>query len=124
MDEEGMGGQSNDRMLRNMEFIVEQQAEFAAGMQRLRELQERAEEKWERRLESVERRWERTEEGIRALLAVAEIHEREIGTLKEAQDRTDRQMAETDKRLAETGKRLNALINVVERKISEDRNGG
>jgi chromosome segregation ATPase len=117
MDEEGMGGQSNDRMLRNMEFIVEQQAEFAAGMQRLRELQERAEEKWERRWESVERRWERTEEGIRALLAVAEIHEREIGALKEAQDRTDRQMAETDER-------LNALINVVERKISEDRNGG
>jgi hypothetical protein len=47
-------------------------------------------------------------EGIRSLLAIAEIHESEIGELREAGKATD--------------ERLNALINVVERQISE-RNG-
>ena len=47
-------------------------------------------------------------EGIRALLAIAEIHESEIGELREAGKATD--------------ERLNTLINVVERQISE-RNG-
>ena len=97
---------------RNIEFIVNQQAQFAADMDKLRERQERAEQRCER----AEQRWERTEEGIRSLLSIAEIHEREIDALKEAQARTDRQMAETDER-------MNALINVVERNISGRRNG-
>jgi hypothetical protein len=83
-------------------------------MQQMREAQAQADEKWEQR-------WGRTEEGIRALLAIAELHDQEIKTLAqtqaEAQARTDRQMAETDER-------LNALVNVVERIISERRNGG
>ncbi|MDQ1560528.1 MAG: hypothetical protein QOD32_3588 [Pyrinomonadaceae bacterium] len=99
---------------RNMNFIIEQQAQFAADMQHMREVQAQADEKWERR-------WGRTEEGIRALLAIAGIHDQEIKELAkvqaEAQARTDRQMAETDER-------LNALVNVVERIISERRNGG
>jgi hypothetical protein len=64
-----------------------------------------------------EQKWERTAEGISALLAIAEIHEREINELGQAQARTGAQMAETDER-------LNALINTVERVISERRNGG
>ncbi|HEX8635811.1 MAG TPA: hypothetical protein VF703_16800 [Pyrinomonadaceae bacterium] len=112
---------------RTMKFILEQQAQFTADMQQMREAQAQADEKWERR-------WGRTEEGIRALLAIAEIHEGEIKSLAEvqaaqaqaqaaqaaaqaeAQSRTDKQMAETDER-------LNALVNVVERLISERRNG-
>ena len=49
---------TSETMRRNMEFIVQQQAQFAADMQRLDETQSRAEQKWER-----------TEESIRALLA-------------------------------------------------------
>ncbi len=48
----------------------------------------------------ADERWGRTEDGIRALLAIAEIHEREI---------------------ASTDERLSALINTVERIISERR---
>ncbi len=105
---------------RNMDFIVRQQAQFAADMQQLRETQARSEQ-----------RWERTAEGISALLAIAEIHEREINELgetqsrqAEAQARTDIQMAETDRRMADTDERLNALINTAERLIGERRNGG
>ncbi len=43
--------------------------------------------------------------------------------LAEAQQRTDAQLAETNAQLAETDERLNVFITVVERYISERRNG-
>ncbi|HLL14263.1 MAG TPA: hypothetical protein VK388_04225 [Pyrinomonadaceae bacterium] len=113
---------------RTMKFILEQQAQFTADMQQMREAHAEADEKWERR-------WGRTEEGIRALLAIAELHEGEIKALAEAQvAQAQAQAAQahahaeaqarTDKQMAETDERLNALVNVVERIISERRNNG
>jgi chromosome segregation ATPase len=101
---------------RNINFIVSQQAKFSADLQQSRE---DFRERWAR----ADERWARTEESIRALLVVAQSHEEEINTLREAQERTDRQMAETDRRMAETDERLNALINFVERRASGE-NGG
>ena len=107
---------TNEEMQKAMAFIVNQQAQASAKIDALAEAQKEAqetqkqaqhdaEERWmrsdERWMRSDER-WTRTEEGIRALLSIAEIHEREISA---------------------TDERLNALINVVERQISEDRNG-
>ena len=126
-DDEELRRRDEERQ-RNIDFIIQQQAQFAADMQRMRETQERAEEKWQKR-------WEQTAEGIRDLLAIAEIHEREISAQAEAQAesqaRTDRRIAETNERIAETNRqlaesneRLNALIYTVERYISERRNGG
>ena len=65
-------------------FILEQQAQLTATVGRLSE------------------KVERNADGVSALLAIAEIHDREI---------------------KETDERLNALINTVERHISEGRNG-
>jgi hypothetical protein len=87
-----------ERMERQMAFIVEQQAQSEVRWAK-------ADERWAK----ADERWARTEEGIRSLLAIAEIHEREIGELREAGLATD--------------ERLSALINVVERQISEGRNG-
>jgi hypothetical protein len=73
----------------------------------------------ERMKQSQERwseRWTRTEEGIRALLSIAEIHEREMATLGE-------NIAAVSENGRATDERLNALINTVERQISEGRNG-
>ena len=78
-------------MERPMSFILEQQAQITATMGRLTETVERLSVKVERNAE-----------GVTGLLAIAEIH--------------DRQMKGTDER-------LNALINTVERHISEGRNG-
>lgn len=102
--------QRDEEQQRRVDFIVEQQAQFAAGMQQLREAQARAEEKWGGM-------WERTNAGINALLAAAQIQSHQIDGLAEAQANTDRQMAETNER-------LNTLINVVEQFISEGRGGG
>ncbi len=85
--------------------MLQQQAQFSADMQSLREMQEHSEQRWER----IERMWERTEGSVRSLHAIAQIHEGEITALAERQ--------------AEVGERVNALVNTVERLISERRNG-
>jgi hypothetical protein len=92
-------------MQKAMEFILTMEARSSAKIGALGEkvdglaqVQKHAEE-----------RWARTEESIRALLSIAEIHEREIATLSENGRATD--------------ERLNALISVVERQISQGRNG-
>ncbi|HYY92868.1 MAG TPA: hypothetical protein VE713_00020, partial [Pyrinomonadaceae bacterium] len=100
---------------RSIEFIINQHAQFSADLQRM---QEQNEERWAR----ADERWTRTAEGISALLAIAEIHEREIGELRqtqaEAQAEARARQARVDAQMAETGERLNALINTVERVIS------
>ena len=114
---------TNEEMQKAMEFIVNQQAQASAKIDALseaqkealetqRQAQKDAEERWRR----SEERWTRTEEGIRALLSIAEIHEREIETLGE-------NIAAVSENGRATDERLNALINVVERQLSEGRNG-
>jgi hypothetical protein len=102
---------------RQINFIIEQQAQFAVGMQQLREAQTRAEDRWERAEEKWDRMWERTHGNIVSLVAAAELQSHQIDGLAEAQANTNRQMAETTEK-------LDALINVVERIVSERENGG
>ena len=101
------------RVQRKIEFIIQQQAQFNADMQRLREAQERNDARWaetDERWRRAGERWENTEESVRSLHAIAQIHEGEIMALAESH--------------SDTKERLNALIDTVERVISERRNGG
>ena len=82
---------SEEETKKTMDFILEQQAHTTATMGHLAETVDRLSVKVDRNAETAT-----------ALLAIAEMH--------------DRQMKETDER-------LNALINTVERYISEGRNG-
>lgn len=132
-DEEREGGSERDsptagdllrwaeKTQRTIDFMVRQQAEFQAkseaDMQRLRELFEENERRWVR----TDERWVRVSEEIRALLAIAEIHDAEINELRRTQAESQ---ARTDIKFAETGERVDALVNTVERLISERRNGG
>ena len=95
---------TNEEMQRAMNFTVGQQAQIATKLAALTETQKRGEEKWSR-----------TEKGIRALLAIAEIHEKEI----QAQSQQIASLGEATK---STDERLNALINAVERQITNGRN--
>lgn len=108
---------TNEEMQRKMEFIVEQQAQFAVNMQKLEETQARAEQ--------------RTGELEGALVTVVNL----VGQLAEAQVRTDARLSQlatevaevakaqkrTEAALAETSERLNSLIIVVERYFSNGR---
>jgi predicted transcriptional regulator len=75
---------TGEEMEKAMAFVLEQQAQLTATVGRLAE------------------KVDRNADSVTALLALAEIHEREI---------------------RETDERLNALINTVERHISGGRNG-
>lgn len=96
---------TNEEMHQAMEFIVSQQAQSSAKIDALAEAQTR------------------NTEGIRALLSIAEIHEREIATLGDKIAQVGQRIAEVSENGRATDERLNALINTVERQISEGRNG-
>ena len=103
---------NNEEMQRNMEFIVSQQAQFAADIQKLGEAHVEAEARMTRIEGSV--------------VAIVDL----VGKLARSQDRTDSQLAElaaaqkrTDEALAETNERLNSFINFVERYIGDRQNG-
>lgn len=96
---------TNEEMHQAMEFIVNQQAQSSAKIDALAEAQTR------------------NTEGSRALLSIAEIHEREIATLGDRIAQVGERIAEVSENGRATDERLNALINTVERQISEGRNG-
>ena len=100
-----------ERIDRQMAFIVEQQAKYEVRSAKADERWAEADKRWA----EADKRWASTEQSIRALLAIAEIHQREFEELRES-----------TKELREAGKatdeRLNVLVNVVERHISEGHN--
>lgn len=110
-------------MERTRAFIIEQQAQTATKLELLVETVgglshtvgtfSRTVETLSRTVETLSRKVDRNADGATALLAIAEIHEREITELRQPQ-------AEAQSRADE---RLNALINLVERHIGEGRDG-
>jgi hypothetical protein len=106
---------NNDEMNKKMEFIVEQQAKFAADIEVMREVHEKDTKLLKDGLiglvhivGSLTHAQMRTEESVNQLAAAHLRTEESIKLLTQAQGQTD--------------ERLNNLINVVERHISG--NGG
>jgi septal ring factor EnvC (AmiA/AmiB activator) len=103
---------TNEEMQSTMQFILEQQAQFAANIQKLQEEQLKAEERFAKLEDSFakhEDRFARIEDSLErtANLVTAIAHAQ----------------AQTEVNLARTDERLNNLILVVERYIQENRNG-
>ncbi len=110
---------TDEKIQKTMEFILEQQAQTSVKLDALTgrvnalaALQERN-----------ERKWERTEEGIRSLLGIAELHEREITSQAQQIASQSQQILALGETTRATDEHLNVLINIVERQISEGRNG-
>ena len=96
---------NNEETQKRIEFIIEQQAQFSADIQQLKEVQIRAQEQIDLLRETQaqsEARVSRVEDAIVRLVNVVE-------RLADAQAQTD--------------ERLNIFISVVEKYISERRNG-
>ena len=117
---------TSEEMERAIQFVLEQQAQLTATVDRL----------------SV--KVDRNADSVTALLAITEIQSQEIREIGEGirelggavrtvnerqreaderQRRADERRREADERGRQTDERLNALINTVERIISERKNG-
>jgi hypothetical protein len=99
---------SNEEMNKRMEFIVEQQAQFAADIQVMREVQ----------AQDANVLKEQDRKLSDAVVAVVGM----IGNLVRSQTRTDESIKLLIEAQARTEQRLNIFINIVERYISG--NGG
>lgn len=100
-----------ERIERTIAFIIKQRAQAEVRAAEAKERRNQADERRKQADESwakTDERWACTEQGIKSLLAVAEINEREIQKLREAGRVTD--------------ERISALINVMDQQSSESRN--
>jgi septal ring factor EnvC (AmiA/AmiB activator) len=110
---------TDEEMRRTMQFILEQQAQFVADIQKISEVQAQQQQMQAQQQQQIGRLAEAT-------LAITGI----VGRLADAQERTERrvvELAEAQAHLAEaqkrTEERLKIFIGVVERYITEHRNG-
>jgi hypothetical protein len=106
---------SEEELSRKMEFIVEQQAQFTADIQVMREVQ----------AADTVRFKEETRQLKDAITTIVGL----VGGIAQAQTRTDARVAElvvaqtrTDEKLAELAERLNVFIGFVERHIGGNGN--
>jgi chromosome segregation ATPase len=97
---------TNEEIQRTMEFIIKQQEGFSERMEVLSE----SHAKSEGRITRLEGAFVNLYNTVSKLADTAAKHEKALATLTESQAHTD--------------ERLNNLIDVVERLISEGRNGG
>jgi hypothetical protein len=93
---------NEDKVQKQMEFIIEQQAQFASDIGQLKDIVARLANASLRRIENLE-------DKVSALVDAQIKTEGNLSTLAEAQVHTD--------------ERLNAFISVVERYINKDGNG-
>lgn len=114
---------TNEEMQQTMALILEQHGKASTKIHALIDAQKEAQKHDEARWKASDERWTRTEDGIRALLSIAEIHEREIRTVGQGLDRLTKEILKLGETTQATADRLNVLINIVERHISDGHNG-
>jgi uncharacterized protein YoxC len=95
---------TTEEMERAIKFLLDSQAQLIANVDKLSE-----------RIDKVSEKVDRTADSVIALLAIAEIHEREIIALNEAVRATNDKFTESSRA---TDDKLNALISTVERLIT------
>ena len=110
---------TGQEMERAIAFVLEQQAQLTATVGRMSAKVDLMAEKVDGLTEKVDR----TANSIAALLAIAEIQAAEIRDLTESTRALAERQHESEERGRRTDERLDALINIVERHISEGRNG-
>lgn len=106
----------DERIQRQMDFILEQQAQFSIDMDRL----EASVSKHDESIEKIENVVLRLANGM---VERFEKDEEKISLLIETQSETDRKIKELSELQKNTEERLNAVIYMFEKLISRDTNG-
>ena len=107
---------TNEEIEKAIEFIVEQEARTSAKIDMVSDKLDALTEK----VDSLTDVQTRSTESITALLAIAQVHEREIMANAQHISSVSRDVAALGEITRATDERLNALINVVERHISNN----
>ena len=94
----------DEKLEKTIEFILNNQAQFYADLQELRETQKEA----EKRVNVLER-------ACVNLYNITLEQGKHIAELRESQKETDKRFRETDERFKETDERLNAVILMAEK---------
>jgi peptidoglycan hydrolase CwlO-like protein len=103
---------------RKFDVVANHLAALAVGLDQLKERVDSVAgtvDKLSEKVDKVSEKVDRTADSVIALLAIAEIHEREIITLNEAVRATNDKFTESSRA---TDDKLNALISTVERFIT------
>lgn len=107
---------TNEEFEKRMDFIIDHQARFAVDIEKLKERQDKFSEDMEKlkeRQDKCSEDIEKLSKDVQLLTQATLANVSMMGKLIEAQKHTD------DK-IAQLSDRLNALINVVEKHITED----
>lgn len=107
---------NEEKIQKQIEFLIGQQAQFASEIQQLREVQMTTENLLGRLAAATTAGFKELNEKVSALVDSQIQTQDSLVKIAEAQIRTD-------EKLAETNERLNTLIAVFERYMSEGRNG-
>lgn len=109
-------------MERAIAFVLEQQAQLTATVDRVSERVDGLAGKVDGLAGTIDRltdKVDRTADSVAALLTIAEIQAAEIKDLTESTRALANRQLESEERGRRTDERLDALINIVERHISE-----
>ncbi len=114
---------SNEELDRRIEFIIEQQAQFASDILQLREAQAQTEQIVAQTSQTVGQTGEIVTRLARGTLEGFKDVNAKINSLVDSQIRTDENLSRTDENVRRTDDSLRSLIAVVDRYFSQGRNG-
>ncbi len=106
---------NNEEMNKRMEFIVEQQAQFAADIEVMREIQAADERRLKEEMKLLKEQDRKLSDAVITVVGM-------VGNLTQAQTRSDESIKLLTEAQVRTEERLNIFIGVVERHITG--NGG
>ena len=104
---------SQDDMQRAMQFLLDQQAQFAADLAKLAEARAADDVRWNERFQQPSGKTDQIAVGLIGLTGI-------VGQLAAAQQRTDKRMDDVGEYIKTVESHLNEVIEMFERHLRED----